>query len=101
MSILNYVPFPSRQVEIPEFTTGDYGRELSQGALKWESYPLLSDLVAGKIPGRESATEVTCFLNNIGLGIQFAAAGWAAYDAARRQGVGTMIPDDWLFQNIT
>jgi len=35
----------------------------------------------------------------IGIGVQFAAAGWAAYEAAREQGVGTAIPDDWFLQN--
>jgi alanine dehydrogenase len=103
--ILNWkevaIPFPigdKAREEIPEFTVGDYGRELSHGALKWEEYPLLSDLVSGKVPGRKAPRDVTCFLSNIGIGIQFAAAGWAAYEGARKQGVGTIIPDDWLLQ---
>jgi hypothetical protein len=29
--------------------------------------------MGGRMPGRKSADEVTCFINNIGLGIQFAA----------------------------
>ncbi len=95
------IPYPigeKAREEIPEFTLGDYGRMLSRGALKWEEYPLLSDVVAGKVPGRKASSDVTCFLSNIGIGIQFAAAGWAAYEAARKQGIGTIIPDDWLLQ---
>jgi alanine dehydrogenase len=96
------VPYPigeKAREEIPEFTLGDYGRELSQGTLNWKDYPLLSDLVSGRAPGRERPDQISCFLNNIGIGIQFAAAGWAAYEAAREQGVGTPIPDDWLLQS--
>jgi alanine dehydrogenase len=104
--ILNWrevaIPYPigeKAREEIPEFTTGDYGRELSKGALKWEEYPLLSDVVSGKVQGRKSPDDVTCFLSNIGIGIQFAAAGWAAYEAARERGIGTPIPDDWFLQD--
>ena len=39
------------------------------------------------MPGRKSAEEVTCFINNIGLGIQFAAVGSAIYAEARAKGV--------------
>jgi ornithine cyclodeaminase/alanine dehydrogenase-like protein (mu-crystallin family) len=106
--ILNWkevaIPYPigeKAREEIPEFTLGDYGRVLSRGALKWEEYPLLSDVVAGKAPGRKRSSDITCFLSNIGIGIQFAAAGWAAYEAASEQGVGTPIPDHWLIQEAS
>ena len=95
------IPYPigekARQ-DIPEFTSGDYGRVLSGGALRWEDYPLLSDVVSGKVQGRKTASDTTCFLSNIGIGIQFAAAAWAAYESARKQGIGTIIPDEWLLQ---
>jgi alanine dehydrogenase len=58
-------------------------------------------VVAGKIPGRKASSDVTCFLSNIGIGIQFAAAGWAAYEGARKKGVGTVIPDSWFLQDAT
>jgi hypothetical protein len=103
--ILNWkevaIPYPigeKTREEIPEFMLGDYGRLLSKGALKWEEYPLLSDVVSGKSGGRRTDNDVTCLLGNIGIGIQFAAAGWAAYQEARRKGIGTTIPDDWLLQ---
>ena len=34
----------------------------------WLGAPELKDVVAGKLPGRQSAKEITCFNNNIGLG---------------------------------
>lgn len=95
------IPYPigeKARKGIPEFITGDYGRQLSEGVVDWQSYPLLSDLISGRISGRGSGSEVTCFLNNIGIGIQFAAAGWAAYEAARREGLGVAIPDNWFLQ---
>src|SRR5262245_47133152 len=38
-------------------------------------YPDLSELLAERAPGRERADEITCFANNVGTGLQFAAAG--------------------------
>src|SRR5438132_1373624 len=35
----------------------------------WLAAPELRELVSGKIPGRESADEITCFLNNLGIGL--------------------------------
>jgi len=104
--ILNWkevaIPYPIGEKaweEIPEFTTGDYGRELSGGVITWKDYPLLSDVLSGKAPGRKSPEDITCFLSNIGIGIQFAAAGWAAYEGACQRGIGTRIPDDWFLQD--
>ncbi len=97
------IPYPigdRTRAEVPEFTTGDYGRKFCEGAIDWARYPLLSDLVTGKAEGRKSDSEITCFLNNIGIGVQFAAAGWAAYESAKAQGIGTEIPDDWLLQKV-
>ena len=49
----------------------------------WLSAPELKDLVTGKAEGRANARESTCFLNNIGIGLQFAAVGAAVF--ARRK----------------
>ena len=66
----------------------------------WAEAPELKELIAGKISGRESPGEITCFVNNIGIGLQFAALGAAAYQAARAQGVGKEIPTDWFLQSV-
>lgn len=66
----------------------------------WTAAPELKDLIAGKISGRESAGEITCFINNIGMGLQFAALGAAAYQQARARGMGREIPTEWFLQSV-
>lgn len=60
----------------------------------------LEDLVAGKETGRGGPREVTCFINNIGLGIQFAALGAAVLEKARRAGVGRDLPGEWFSESV-
>ena len=66
----------------------------------WLDAPELKDVVAGRHPGRQSAREITCFNNNIGLGIQFAALGKAIFDDAKTKGVGREIPTDWFLETV-
>jgi ornithine cyclodeaminase/alanine dehydrogenase-like protein (mu-crystallin family) len=66
----------------------------------WTTAPELKDVMGGNVPGRKSADEVTCFINNIGLGIQFAAVGGAIYAEARAKGVGREIPTDWFLESV-
>jgi ornithine cyclodeaminase/alanine dehydrogenase-like protein (mu-crystallin family) len=69
-------------------------------SLDFKSFPTLPDLIAGRVSGRESDEEVTCFLNNLGLGYQFAAAGSVIYRRAREQGVGHELPTDWFTETV-
>jgi len=62
--------------------------------------PELSDLVGGKVAGRTDDAETTAFVNNVGLGIQFAAVGALVYRRARELGVGCEIPTEWLTQTV-
>ena len=66
----------------------------------WAAAPELKELIAGRISGRESADEITCFVNNIGIGLQFAALGAAAYQQARSKGLGKEIPTEWFLQDV-
>ena len=43
---------------------------------------------------------ISCFINNIGIGIQFAAVGSAIYAEARTQGLGRKIPTDWFLESV-
>lgn len=65
-----------------------------------DRYPDLSDLLAERVPGRERADEITCFANNVGLGLQFAAAGALVLRKAREKGVGRELPDDWFTEDV-
>jgi ornithine cyclodeaminase/alanine dehydrogenase-like protein (mu-crystallin family) len=64
------------------------------------SYPDLGDLLAGKAPGRREESEITCFANNVGTGLQFAAAGAAVLAKARQMKIGTELPDDWFSEDV-
>lgn len=58
----------------------------------WDRVVGLEAVVAGSTPGRREADEATLFVNNVGLGIQFAAVGKVAYDAAVEAGLGERRP---------
>lgn len=69
-------------------------------AARQDRYPDLSELLSERAPGRERADEITCFANNVGLGLQFAAAGALVLRKAREQGVGKELPDDWFTEDV-
>lgn len=59
---------------------------------------LLDDRAKGRnsTRGRTSKDQVTCFLNPLGLGYQFAAVGAVIYKRAKEQGRGNELPTDWF-----
>jgi len=65
---------------------------IRKGFLRWEDIHELGELVTGKIVGRRTASEITHHNNNVGMGIQFAAAGAVLYEKARKEGRGTELP---------
>jgi ornithine cyclodeaminase/alanine dehydrogenase-like protein (mu-crystallin family) len=69
-------------------------------APSWIHAPELKDVVAGKLAGRTRPDESTCFVNNIGLGVQFAAVGSAVYEDAKTQGLGREIPTEWFLESV-
>ena len=68
--------------------------------IDFRKYPNLPQLIAGHTPGRQSEAEVTCFLNNLGLGYQFAAVGSVIYKRAKEQNVGIGLPTDWFTETV-
>jgi ornithine cyclodeaminase/alanine dehydrogenase-like protein (mu-crystallin family) len=68
--------------------------------IDWKALPTLPDLLAGRIKGRESDRQITGFVNNIGLGAQFAAVGAKVYEAAKAEGIGRQVPLDWFTQDV-
>ncbi len=66
----------------------------------WLAAPELRELVAGSVAGRSTADEITCFLNNLGIGLQFAAVGAAVYQEAKAKGAGREIPTDWFLESV-
>jgi alanine dehydrogenase len=101
----NYITgFNDEKVEahdpIDLLTEGAKGPSFTPKQPFWLGAPELKDVVAGKLPGRQSPEEITCFNNNIGLGIQFAALGKAVFDDAKAKGLGREIPTDWFLETV-
>ncbi len=85
--------------QVPEFANGDYGRP-DIGVIDYGKVPELKDVVAGKVAGRRSSAEVTCFHNYKGLGLQFAALGSLVYRKATERGIGLKIEDAYFTQTV-
>jgi len=85
-------------VELPEATEGKGWKLLED--IDFATLPELHDLVAGTVPGRGAPDEITCFLNNIGRGYQFAAVGGALYRKAKAAGAGRELPTEWFTQDV-
>jgi alanine dehydrogenase len=66
---------------------GDLLGPLERGLIHWEQIRELGDVVAGFIPGRRQASDITLFESH-GLAIWDLAAGMAVCDAAKAKGVG-------------
>jgi ornithine cyclodeaminase/alanine dehydrogenase-like protein (mu-crystallin family) len=70
------------------------------GDVDFEKLPTLPELIIGRAEGRRSERDVTCFINNIGLGYQFAAAGSVVYRKAKESGLGHDLPTDWFTEDV-
>ena len=68
--------------------------------IQFEELPTLLDLVSGKVVGRETDSEITCFLNNTGTGYQFAACGAVAVAKAKELGIGNEMPTEWFTEDV-
>ena len=88
-----------REEDIPEISTGFRTIEKKAGKAWWR-LPELSAVIGGNARRRESAEEITCFINNLGLGVQFAAVGALIYERAKKQGVGRELPTEWFLQTV-
>ena len=73
--------------EQARFECGDLLGPLERGLLHWEQVRELGDVVAGYIPGRRQASDITLFESH-GLALWDLAAGMAVYDAAKTKGIG-------------
>ena len=95
------VTLAGEEENIPESGQGDYGRkELHGTEADWSGKPELGEVMAGRAPKRQSPGEVTCMLNYVGLGLQFAAAGARIYELAKQRGLGRELPTEWFSQDL-
>ena len=72
----------------------------NDGTVRMDRFADLADVLAGRAPGRQGAREITLFVNNVGTGLQFAAAGAYVLKKAREQKIGTELPDDWFSEDV-
>ena len=63
-------------------------------------FPTLSQLVNKQHPGRTNEKAISCFCNNVGLGLQFAAVGSEVLARAREARVGREIPTEWFLEDV-
>lgn len=78
-------------VEQAQMESGDLIKPVAEGKLSWEDVRELSEVVAGKRAGRQSAEEINLFKSN-GLALEDVVAANLVYLKAREQGVGIELP---------
>lgn len=61
---------------------------------------MLADIVAGRAQGRTSDAQITYSERGNIQGAQFYAVAAAAYEEAKRHGIGREIPTEWFLQDI-
>jgi alanine dehydrogenase len=88
----------TKDLVVPEKADGR-GWEVAE-EIDFNKLPTLPDLIVGRVEGRKSDREVTCFINNLGLGYQFAAAGSLLYRKAKEHGAGHDLPTDWFTEDV-
>jgi ornithine cyclodeaminase/alanine dehydrogenase-like protein (mu-crystallin family) len=84
---------------IPDVAEGWPHPLTREDAAIWD-LPTLSQLVNGQHPGRIKDDAISCFCNNVGLGLQFAAVGSEVLARAREARVGREIPTDWFLESV-
>lgn len=72
----------------------------SRENFKLVNFPDLKSVIAGKTQGRINEKEITCFVNNIGIGLQFAAVGSLILKKAKTCGLGINLPSDWFSESV-
>jgi alanine dehydrogenase len=78
-------------IEQAKMEAGDLIQAFAPEPARWNSVTELSEIIAGKISGRENETEVTLFKSS-GIAIWDVAVAMKVYELAVAQGRGTQIP---------
>ncbi len=84
---------------IPDISEGWRHPITREDSAIWD-FPTLSQLVNGEHPGRTTVDAISCFCNNVGLGLQFAAVGSEVLARAREARVGREIPTEWFLESV-
>lgn len=84
---------------IPDIAEGWHHPITREVAPVWD-LPTISQLVNGQHRGRVKEDAISCFCNNVGLGLQFAAVGSEVLARAREARVGREIPTEWFLESV-
>jgi ornithine cyclodeaminase/alanine dehydrogenase-like protein (mu-crystallin family) len=74
-------------VEQAKIECGDLIYPVERGIIRWDQVRDLSEVVAGKVPGRTGDSEITLFESQ-GLALEDIATGLRVYQLAREKGIG-------------
>lgn len=58
--------------------------------------PTIAEVIAGSAPRRTTPEQVSCMVNSVGCGYQFAVVGHVLHTKAREAGLGNEVPADWF-----
>jgi ornithine cyclodeaminase/alanine dehydrogenase-like protein (mu-crystallin family) len=72
------------------FEAGDFRQARDEGALQWSQVRELGELVAGRAPGRQQASDITLF-KSLGLAIEDIATAAKVVAAAKERNIGRWI----------
>jgi alanine dehydrogenase len=78
-------------IEQSKMEAGDLIQAFGEDQSRWNAVQELSQIVAGKVPGRNSADQITLFKSN-GIATWDLAAAVRVYEMAVAQGIGQSIP---------
>ena len=92
---LGYVARP----EDPRWEKNRMGRRAPQVTGKGGDVSF-ADVASGQVRGRTARDQITYSERGNIQGVQFFAVAAAAYEAARREGLGRELPTDWFLQDI-
>jgi ornithine cyclodeaminase/alanine dehydrogenase-like protein (mu-crystallin family) len=93
-------PIQAVAANLEQADTSEKGWTTGEEDLDISKFPTLPEMINGKAKGRGGNDEITCFVNNLGLGYQFAAAGSVVYKKAKETGVGHELPTDWFTEDV-
>ncbi len=63
-------------------------------------HPYLTEIMAGRLPGRTNGKQKSFFINSGTQGLQFASVAGFVVREARRRGLGQEVPTKWFLQDI-
>ena len=78
-------------IEQAKLECGDLLYPVERGIIRWEQVINLSEVVGGKVKGRNTAEDITLFESQ-GLAVEDLTTGMRVYNVARERGIGQQLP---------